>query len=304
MTHHRRLPSLKQLRHLVAIADHGHFGRAAQSCFVTQSSISASIKELEAVLGQVLIERTKRRVALTPLGADVVARARILINQAEDIVDLVAASGSPLSGPLRLGIIPTISPFLLPRVLPALRRAYPGLKLSLREDQSARIVEALGHGDLDVLLLAFPYPTPGMERHIFADDPFSVALPKGHPLTDKDRLTARDLKGEKILLLDEGHCLRDHIIASGGISSTLVSTDFQATSLHTLVQMVVGGAGLTLLPQMAVDAGITRGTGLALRPLAAKPASRHIGMCWRPSSPRKQDFALLTEFFRGELAGS
>jgi LysR family hydrogen peroxide-inducible transcriptional activator len=302
MTHHRRLPSLTQLRHLVAIADEGHFSKAAQACYVTQSSISASIKELETILGETLIERTKRSVRLTSLGLEVVARARRVLNQTSDIVDLAAASGQPLSGSMRLGIIPTISPFLLPRVLPALRRAYPSLKLQLREDQSARIVEALGRGDLDALLLAFPYPTPGMERHIFASDPFTVALPKDHPLNDKTKLTARDLKGEKILLLDEGHCLRDHILASGGISEDLVASDYQATSLHTLVQMVASGAGLTLLPQMAVDAGITRGARLTLKPLEAKSASRQIGMAWRPSSPRQQDFALLADYFEKNLA--
>ncbi len=291
---------MRQLRHLVAVADHGHFGHAAEACLITQSSMSASIKELETLLGKVLIERTRRSVMLTPLGADIVARARKVLTDAEAIVDLVTASGAPLAGPMRLGVIPTIGPFLLPRVLPALRRAYPELKLYLREEQTARLIDGLAGGDLDLLLIAFPYPTPGFETHLFADDPFWVAFPRGHAHGDKERLTAADL--EDVLLLEEGHCLRDHALSACEAARDTALAEFQASSLHTLVQMVDNGLGLTLLPKMAIDAGIVRGTHLTARPLEGAGAARLIGFAWRPSSPRKDVFALLAEFFRDELA--
>ncbi len=296
----RPLPSLKQLRHLVAVADQGHFGRAAAACFITQSSLSASIKELETLFGRVLIERTRRSVMLTPLGAETVARARRVLTEVEEIVDLVTASGDPLSGPLRLGVIPTIGPFLLPRVLPAIRRAYPGLKLYLREETSARLMEGLARGDLDLVLLAFPYPTQGFETTLFADDPFWVAFPQGHWCAGKERLTGADLHGEALLLLEEGHCLRGHALAACRLTDDESAVEFQASSLHTLVQMVVNGLGLTLIPKMAIDAGITKATRVQTRPLDAE--ARQIGLAWRPSSPRKEDFARLAAFFRDELA--
>lgn len=293
------LPSLRQLRHLVAVAEFGHFGRAAESCFVTQSSLSASIKALETLLGRILVERTRRRVMMTPLGSEVAARARRLLADAGDIVDLVAASGAPLAGTLRLGVIPTIGPFLLPRVMPALRRAYPELKIYLREEQTAPLIEGLAAGALDLLLIAFPYPVPGMETHVFATDPFFVAFPPAHPFADRERLTGPDLRGEELLLLDDGHCLRDHALRVRGIGAP--PAGFQATSLPTLVQMVDGGLGLTLLPKMAIDGGIVRGTRVQTRPLEGRGASRRIGLAWRPSSARKDEFALLADVFRDEL---
>ncbi len=293
---------MRQLRHLVAVADHGHFGRAAEACLITQSSMSASIKELETLLGKVLIERTRRSVMLTPLGADVVARARKVLTDVGEIVELVSASGAPLSGSIRLGVIPTIGPFLLPRVLPALRRAYPELKLYLREERTARLIDGLAGGDLDVLLIAYPYPTPGLETHVFADDPFWVAFPRGHGFAGKERLTGADLEGEEILLLEEGHCLRDQALSACDTARDTGLAEFQASSLHTLVQMVDNGLGLTLLPKMALDAGIVRGTRVEARPLEGKGAARRIGFAWRTPSPRKHEFALLAEFFRDELA--
>lgn len=301
MPAHRRFPSFKQLRHLVAVADRGHFGRAAADCFITQSSLSASIKELESAFGQVLLERTRRSVMLTPLGADVVERARKVLTDVGEMVDLVAASGAPLTGPLRLGVIPTIAPFLLPRVLPALRRAYPGLKLYLREEQSAPLIDRLVAGDLDLLLLAFPYPTERSEIHVFAEDPFWLAFPEGHGLSAKERLTAADLEGEKLLLLEDGHCLRDHALRACGTAGEAPTVEFQGSSLHTLVQMVDNGLGLTLLPKMAIDAGIAKATRVRMRPLEGEGTSRQIGFAWRAASPRKTEFALLAGFFRDEL---
>lgn len=297
----RPLPSLKQLRHLVAVADHGHFGRAAAACFVTQSSLSASIKELERLLGKVLIERTRRSVMLTPLGDDVVARARTVLTDVDEIVDLVTASGHPLTGSLRLGVIPTIGPFLLPRVLPALRRAYPRLRLYLREDRSARLTDGLAGGNLDLLLLAFPYPAEGFETYLFAEDPFWVAFPRGHRYAGEERVAGADLDDETVLLLEEGHCLRGHAMAVCGRAGEIPATEFQASSLHTLVQMVDNGLGLTVLPKMAIDAGIAKATGVQMRPLEGKGTSRKIGFVWRRSSPRGEEFALLAGFFRDEL---
>ena len=183
----KTIPTLKQFRHLIAVADHGHFGRAAEACLITQSSLSASIKELENILGRVLIERTRRSVRLTPLAEQVIARARDIMVEVEEIVDLVAASDEPLSGQLRLGVIPTIAPYLLPRVLPTLRRAYPNLKLYLREDHSARLVDGLNDGSLDLLLLAFPYPTGKLEDLIFADDSMWVTFRQNHRLAKFER---------------------------------------------------------------------------------------------------------------------
>ncbi len=299
----RPLPTLRQLRHLTALADQRHFGRAADACLLTQSSLSASIRELESILGRVLVERTRRSVMVTPLGLEVVARARKVLAGVEDLADRVAASHGPLRGRLRLGVIPTISPFLLPRVLPALRKAHPGLKLYLREETSAALLRKLAAGQLDGALLAFPFETPGMETNIFADDPFWVAFPRGHAFDGKERLSPADLKSEDPLLLEEGHCLRDHaLLATGAAAGGAAEGRFAGTSLHTLVQMVDNGLGLTLLPKMAVDAGITKGTRVRVRPLEGKGTSRRIGLAWRPTFPGKGDFALLAGFFRDELA--
>ncbi len=298
----KRLPTLTQLRHLLAVAEHGHFGHAAQACFITQSSLSASIKELETTLGQILVERTRRMVMMTPLGEATVDRARGVLRDVEEITDLVHAAGSPLSGSLRLGVIPTIAPFLLPRVLPALRQAYPELKLYLSEKQSTLLLDDLSGGLLDILLFAFPYPTEGLKTHLFANDPFWIACPKGHRFADKERLTGKEIEGEKLLLLGEGHCLRDHALSACGMEGDHRAAEFQGTSLQTLVQMVDNGLGLTLLPKMAVDAGIARSTGVQLRPMDGDALGRHIGFVWRPSSPREEEFRLLANFFRDELA--
>jgi LysR family hydrogen peroxide-inducible transcriptional activator len=294
-------PSLRQLRHLVALAEHCHFGRAAAACLVTQSALSASLAALEALLDAALIERTKRSVLVTPLGRDMVARAALILSDVDDLVDAAGSSGEPLKGTLRLGVIPTIGPFLLPRVLPALRDAHPDLALYLREDQTAALLDRLAGGDLDLVLLAFPYGAAKIESMIFADDPFLLALPLGHPLAARDAIDQRALAPETLLLLEEGHCLRDQALGACKRDGAEMAGAFQATSLHTLVQMVDNGLGLTLLPKMAVDAGIIRGTRVTVRSLAGSP-SRRIGLAWRATSSRAREFALLGAFFRDELA--
>lgn len=293
------LPTLRQLRYLVALAEHRHFGRAAETCLATQSTLSAGLQELENLLGVMLVERTKRKVMLTPLGEEVVARAREVLRGAEEIADLAAASGAPLSGPLRLGIIPTIAPYLLPGVLATLRRAHPGLRLYLREDQTARLLERLVAGDLDLVLLALPYPVGELETMVMGEDPFVLACPPDHPLAARQGIAGEDLSGHELLLLEEGHCLREHALAACHLPGPARGEGVLATSLATLVQMVANGLGVTLIPEMAAKAGVLAGTDLISRPLS-DGAGRIIGLAWRPSSPRKADFRALGEFLRGK----
>ena len=302
MATYKRLPTLTQLRHLIAVSQHRHFGKAAAACFITQSSLSISIKELESNLEAMLVERTRRSVLMTPLGEEVVSRALKVITDVEDITDLTRAEGAPLSGVIRLGVIPTIAPFLLPRTLPKIRRSFPELKLYLREARSADLVHQLTTGELDLLILAFPYPATGLETLLFADDPFWVAYPKGHPNTKAERVSASMLRDESLLLLEDGNCLRDHALGACQLSPGSANVDFQATSLHTLIQMVDNALGVTLLPKMAIDGGIAKSTKTVLRPLDGRETSRQIGMVWRPTSARKKDFTLLAESFRDELA--
>ncbi|MCX7353994.1 MAG: hydrogen peroxide-inducible genes activator [Alphaproteobacteria bacterium] len=287
------LPTLKQLRHLAALAEHGHFGRAAKAAHVTQSTLSASLKELEQTLGAALVDRTQRRVVFTPLGREVVELARRLLDEAEALAELARARGKPLTGPLRFGVIPTISPFFLPRVLPGLRRAYPALQLLLVEDQTARLVEQLNDGKLDVLLLALPYDIPSAETALVARDPFSLVCPKDHPLAKSAPVPPASLQHETLLLLRDGHCLRGHALDACALADRRESAGVEATSLHTLVQMVDNGLGVTLLPQIAIDAGILRGTQLVARALDGARASRDLGLVWRRGTARRAEFELL-----------
>ncbi len=260
------------------------------------------MKELESQLGVTLVERTKRRVMMTPLGTEVVARAGRLLSAASEITDLARAASEPLAGPLNLGVIPTVAPFLLPKVLAKVRKAHPKLRLQLVEDLTARLLERLAAGELDLALIALPYRAPEIETTELGDDPFLLATPPGHPLAGHEHVGARELEKAPLLLLQEGHCLRDHALAACRLAET--SPDgarIQATSLHTLAQMVAGGMGVTLLPQMAVDAGLAKGTGITTSSLDDPDAKRKIGFAWRPSSPRKAEFRKLGEYFRAAL---
>jgi LysR family hydrogen peroxide-inducible transcriptional activator len=289
------LPSLRHLRHLTALDDHRHFGRAAEACHVTQSTLSASIKELEALLETALVDRSKRRVVLTPTGIEMAERARRIIKEAEQLVDAARASREPLSGTVRLGTIPTIGPFLLPRVLPSLREAYANLKLYLIEDLTDRLIESLRHGQLDVVLLALPYDCGAVETVILFEDPFVVGLPRRHPLAKEPRIDPQRLWNEDLLLLKDGHCLRDHALAACHLADRRVTEAFEATSLPTLVQMVDNGLGTTLLPTLAVDAGLLIGTNLVTRPLLANEPARKIGLIWRRGTGRRNEFQLLAK---------
>ncbi|MGH8620113.1 MAG: hydrogen peroxide-inducible genes activator [Burkholderiales bacterium] len=286
------LPTLRQLKHLVALAEHRHFGRAAQASFVTQSAFSSSIQDLEAALAAQLVDRSKRSVVFTPLGLEVVERARGVLRDARELTALAQSAREPLTGTLRLGVIPTISPFLLPRVLPALRKAHPKLKLYLTEDQTARLVEGLANGRLDVLLVALPCSCGSADTLILARDDFSVALPKDHALTKLKTVPPETLRGEQLLLLQDGHCLRDQALSACGMTDPERTQAFEGTSLQTLTQMVANGLGVTLVPRMALEAGILRGTNVVTRPLAGG-AAREIGLAWRRGTGRKEEFMLL-----------
>ena len=288
-----RQPTLRQLHYLDALARARNFGRAAEAANVTQSTLSAAIKDLENTLGVALVDRGTRRVVFTPAGEEVLKRGRALLEAADELVAAAAATRAPLSGLLRLGVIPTIGPFLLPRILPGLRRAFPKMKLVLVEDQTARIVDQLESGALDVLLLALPCDCGSAETFDLFEDEFLATLPKDHRLAALESVSPARLAQEPLLLLQEGHCLRGHALSVCNFTDPALGPAVEATSLHTLAQMVDGGLGVTLLPKMAVDAGIVRGTNLVTRPLDADPRSRTIGLAWRRGTGRREDFLLL-----------
>ena len=289
------LPTLKQLQYLVALNDHGHFGRAAEACFVTQSTLSAGIKELESLIGVTLVERTRRVVRFTPLGTRVAQKARRILREAEDLTDMVRAAGKPLAGELRMGVIPTIAPFLLPRLLPRLRRQWPDLRLYLREETSQAACDALQRGQLDCVLLALPFACGEVDSAHLFEDRLMVALPPGAADDMPDEVPAAAIDEDKLLLLEDGHCLKDHALSACNRPELRAEAAILGTSLHTLVQMVDNGLGLTLVPAMAVDAGILEGTHVVARPLDAEHPSRRIALVWRKGSPREKEFRLLAD---------
>ncbi len=287
------LPTLKQLQYLVALADHGHFGRAAESCFVTQSTLSAGLRELESLIGTTLVERTRRVVRFTPLGVRIAEKARAVVREAEELADMVKAASEPLTGELRLGVIPTIAPFLLPRILPLLRDERPALKLFLREEPSAAACEALNRGQLDCVLLALPFACGDVESLPLFEDRLFVAFPGGETIPDVVPPEAID--DARLLLLEDGHCLKDHALAACNRPGLRADARMLGTSLHTLVQMVDNGLGLTMLPQMAIDAGILNGTRITARPLDADHPARSIALVWRKANPRGKEFRMFGE---------
>lgn len=284
------LPSLKQLRYLTALHEHGHFGRAAAACFVSQSTLSAGLKELETLLDAELVERNNRNVVFTALGNDVVARAKIVLREAEDLVDLVASARAPLSGPLRLGVIPTIAPYLLPKVLPSLREKYPKLQLYLTEDLSQRVIQKLEDGSLDLVLLALPYDCGDAVTLPLFSDGFQFVCRKDHPLAREPEVDLINLRDSPLLLLADGHCMRDHALAACRLSQATAASGYAATSLPTLVEMTASGLGVTLLPDMAVKSHVQKGGPLVARPLEHEEASRQIGLVWRATSARVKEF--------------
>ncbi|MCW8862691.1 MAG: hydrogen peroxide-inducible genes activator [Rhodospirillales bacterium] len=300
------LPTFRQLRYLVAVVDLRHFGQAAERCHVTQSTLSAGLKDLEDLLQATLVERTKRKVLPTPLGETVAEQARALLAGAANIVETARSDGAPLSGPFRLGTIPTIGPFILPRVLHGLRLAYPDLKLFLREDQTKPLLEKLKKGDLDAVLIALPYDVSDFDALSLGDDPFWLAAPPDHPLIRSRRATvsASDVEADEVLLLEDGHCLREHALSACRLNRATGGEDgFQATSLYTLVEMVANHLGVTFLPEIALSAGLVKGTDVSLKPLTKDSPPRHIGLVWRKSFHREDDVAALGAYLKGRMAG-
>jgi len=290
------LPTLRQLGYLVELSERLSFRAAAEAQFVTQSTLSAGIKELETLLGVQLVERDRRHVRLAPVGEEVAARGRELLAATTDLVEAARSGARPLSGPLRLGAIPTIAPYLLPRVLPPLRRAYRELKLYLREDLTERLLERLRAGSLDVALIALPYETGDLYVVELFEDEFSfVARDTDPALREKDVALGRIDAGD-MLLLEEGHCLRDHAIAACGPRRARWESRVEATSLTTLIQMVAGGLGVTLLPRITLDAGILEGTRLVAHPFSPPAPSRTLALVARRTSPCRRDADLLAEF--------
>ncbi|MDG2460347.1 MAG: hydrogen peroxide-inducible genes activator [Luminiphilus sp.] len=294
-----RLPTLKQLRYLCALADHQHFGQAAAGCHVSQSTLSAGILELEESLGVSLVERNNRRVFLTSLGEEVIVRARDLLVDVEDMVSLCAGAGVPFQGRMRMGVIPTVAPYLLPGLLSQIRERHPALKLFIREDLSQSLVDSLLAGELDVLLLALPFPAEQVQTMSLFEDDFLLACPAEHPLASRSTVRTADLRGESLLLLEEGHCLRDHALEACKLRDSQITVPYQATSLATIVQMVANGIGITLLPGMATAAGIADNTALCVRPFDQTNVSRQIGLMWRKKTPRHVEFRQLGELIAG-----
>ncbi len=289
------LVSLKQLHYLVALSEQLNFTRAAESCFVTQSTLSAGLKELEDVLGAQLVERDRQTVLMTPLGLEVVKRARAILAATQDLVEVVAGAGKPMTGLLRLGVIPTIAPFLLPQSLQLLRQRYPELRLALREDLTADLLLRLGDGQLDFALIALPYDTANLLVEPLFDDDLWIVGRKGDPELKARRVDVTPSISDRLLLLEEGHCLRDHALYACGVSSRRSSEGVEATSLLTLVQMVESGLGIGLVPEMAVRSGLTQSPNLVARPLAKHSPRRTIALVARRSTTRLADLKALAE---------
>lgn len=292
------LPTIKQLQYLVALNEHGHFGRAADASFVSQSTLSAGIRELESLLGVTLVERSRRVVRFTALGEQVVTKANKLLREAEELSDLVQAAGKPLSGQLRMSVIPTIAPFLIPRLLPRLKKERTDLQLMLREETSQDALESLQHGRADCVLLALPFDTGEADWVHIADDRLFVAFPKDDPRDPPAQIPPDMIDQGRLLLLEDGHCMRDHALAACNRSELRASAAMIGTSLHTLVQMVDHDLGLTMLPEMAINAGILSGTDVVARPVQGDNAKREIALVWRKNSPREADFQLLADELR------
>jgi LysR family hydrogen peroxide-inducible transcriptional activator len=292
------------LQYLVALRRFGHFGRAADACFVTQSTLSAGLRELETLLGITLVERTRRVVRFTALGEKIADKAVKVLRETEELAEMARAQGQPLHGELRMGVIPTIAPFLLPTMLPRLRKQWPALKLYLREETSHAACEALHRGQLDCVLLALPFACGEVDEAMLFDDPLYVAYPHGEAPAARD-VAADEIDESRLLLLEDGHCLKDHALSACNRPDLRAHAEMMGTSLHTLVQMVDNGLGVTFVPEMAIDAGLLSGTGVEARPLRSEHPYRRIALIWRRSSPREGEFQMLAAALRriaGDLA--
>ncbi|MBM3530483.1 MAG: hydrogen peroxide-inducible genes activator [Alphaproteobacteria bacterium] len=292
--------SLRQLRYLAALAEHRHFSKAAQACAVSQPALSMQVRDLERHLGIDLVERRPGDVSFTEVGAEVVRRAEQVLAATRDLEDFARHGARPLTGRLRLGVIPSLAPYVLPPLLPQLQRLYPGLRVQLRETQTKGLLDELGGGDLDVALLALPVDRPELETQALFDDPFLLAVPASDPRPLKHRVRAEDIEAERLILLEEGHCLRDQALAF--CTSARRDVALGATSLTTVMQMVANGYGVTLLPRIAVDVEL-RDERVKLLRFAEPAPGRSVGLAWRRTSPRKADFAALGQLIT-EMLGA
>ena len=290
------LPTLRQLQYLKLLAEHGSFSRAAEVAHVTQPTLSAGVQELEKVLGAPVVERARSGLILTSVGEEAARRAQDILARAEDLVQAARSAGRPLSGRFRLGVIPTIAPYMLPRALSALRNSYPDLRLFLREDLTGKLVAGLKSGALDAALIALPYEATGIETAPVMEDELLAAIPANHPLLVNKTVSPEALEREDLILLEDGHCLREHALAACSLEPRPGGEGaFAATSLATLVQMVGSGLGVSLLPAMAVKAGLTDNAPVAVRPLTEDRPSREIVVAWRAGSSREAEARLLAE---------
>lgn len=292
-------PTLRQLEYVVSVADHLSFSRAAAACHVTQPGLSAQIQQLESLLDLRIFERDRRKVLVTPAGQEIVRRARAILAATDELVDATRAHTRPLTGTLRLGVIPTIAAYLLPERLPAVRERYPELRLLLREEQTAVLLRLLAEGKLDVLLLALEADLGDVETLALFEDPFVLATPRAHRLARKKKVSEAELAGEQVLLLDDGHCLRDQALSVCSHAGAAELGDFRASSLTTLAQMVASGLGVTLLPAMAVHVEADPRDDIATVPFAEPVPHRTIGLAWRRTSPRAEEFVLLGRMLGG-----
>ncbi len=290
-----KLPTIKQLRYFVALTETEHFGRAAEACFVSQSAFSNAIQELESLLEVQLVDRTNRSVTITAMGQQLATQARLCLRDVESLVEMARGQREPLTGELHLGVIPTIAPFLLPAALPKLRHKYPKLELYLHEDQSQRIYERLMDGELDVLLLALPYDMRGVDIMPLFKDRFALAYRHGTKRVDPDNYRFSRLDADSILLLEDGHCLRDHALAACKIRNTQKVRRIGASSILTLVEMVDADLGITFLPELARNSLILKNTRVRMKPLEEN-SYRTIGLAWRKGTDREEEFRMLGEF--------
>lgn len=295
--------TLKQLRYFDALAREQHFGRAADACAVTQPALSMQIQELEASLGIALVERTRGGIKLTIKGEEVAERAQRILNDVRDLIDYARQAGGILSGKLRLGVIPSVAPYLLPPLLPLIREKYPDLELYVRETQTQPLIDELVEGKLDVLLLALPVRHPDIETESIFEDRFLLALPKSKKLTGKVRATKEMVESDRLLLLEEGHCLRDQALTYCSLQQVDAVNTFGASSLSTIVEMVSGGLGITLLPEICLGVEGRSRDIKVIRFVDPEP-SRSIGLAWRRSSPRRDDFMALAKLVAAAGAAS
>jgi LysR family hydrogen peroxide-inducible transcriptional activator len=289
------LPSLRQLRYLVAVGEYLNFTKAAEHCFVGQSTLSAGLKELEDNLGVQLIERDRQNVSVTPVGQEIIARAKQLLASAEDMVEHAQSASKAMTGTVRLGVIPTIAPFLLPQVLPEIRKRYPNLKIALREDLTANLLQKVYDHQLDFAMIALPYDTEGLLVKELYGDEFWLAAKEGDPVFAGKEVTIPAKMADRLLLLEEGHCLREHSLRACRRTEVANAEGLEATSLLTLVQMVESGLGIALLPEMAIKSGILKNTDLTARPLSAPAPKRGIAIVARQTTARIDEYLAIAE---------